>query len=84
MMEFIRSYVGKRFFDGQLPALIKALERIADALEKKEEKEEQICEWEFGGFNDQWKPSCKSHSMNVYGLTWFKVCPYCGNKMKLK
>lgn len=41
MMEFIRSYVGKRFFDGQLPALIKALERIADALEKQNENKEK-------------------------------------------
>lgn len=30
---------GKRFFDSQLPASIKALERIAKALEKQEEKE---------------------------------------------
>lgn len=37
MMEFMRSMYGKRFFDGQLPRLIKALERIADALEKQNE-----------------------------------------------
>lgn len=37
MMEFIRTMCGKRFFEGQLPALIKALERIADALEKQNE-----------------------------------------------
>jgi hypothetical protein len=29
---------GKRFFDSQLPALIKVLERIAISLENKKEK----------------------------------------------
>ena len=37
MMEFVRTMYGKRFFDGQLPRLIQALERIADALEKQNE-----------------------------------------------
>lgn len=37
MIEFIRTIIGKRFFDAQLPALINALERIADALEKQNE-----------------------------------------------
>lgn len=40
MLEFIRTMYGKRFFDGQMPALIKALERIADALEKQNENKE--------------------------------------------
>ncbi len=43
MAAFHETQYGKRFFDGQLPKLIKALERIADALEeanktKKENK----------------------------------------------
>jgi hypothetical protein len=37
MIEFIRTITGKRFFDAQLPRLIQALERIADALEKANE-----------------------------------------------
>ena len=41
MMDFIRTMYGKRFFDGQLPRLIKALERIADALEKQNENKEK-------------------------------------------
>lgn len=32
---FHETMYGKRFFDSQLPKLIKALERIADALEKQ-------------------------------------------------
>lgn len=37
MLNFHETMYGKRFFDGQLPRLIKALERIADALEKQNE-----------------------------------------------
>lgn len=45
MPAFHETVMGKRFFESQLPKVIKALERIADALEKqieikKEEKEE--------------------------------------------
>ena len=39
MAAFHETMYGKRFFDSQLPALIKQLTRIADALEKKNEKE---------------------------------------------
>lgn len=39
MPQLHETMYGKRFFDSQLPALIKALERIAKALEKQEEKE---------------------------------------------
>ena len=35
MAQFHEAMYGKRFFDSQLPALIKALERIAKALEEK-------------------------------------------------
>lgn len=43
MAQFHETQYGKRFFDSQLPKLIKALERIADALEKqnKEEKKQE-------------------------------------------
>ena len=35
MIQFFETVMGRRFFEGQLPALIKALGRIADALEVK-------------------------------------------------
>ncbi len=38
MAQFHETMYGKRFFDSQLPALIKVLERIAIALENKKEK----------------------------------------------
>ena len=39
MAQFHETMYGKRFFDSQLPALIKALERIAIAIENKNKKE---------------------------------------------
>lgn len=39
MPQFHETMYGKRFFDSQLPALIKALERIAVALENKNKEE---------------------------------------------
>ena len=35
--EFHLSPYGKRFFDSQLPKLIKAIDRLADAMEKQNE-----------------------------------------------
>ena len=35
-MEFYETGYGKRFFDGQLPQLIKAIERVAGALEQQQ------------------------------------------------
>lgn len=39
MAQFHETMYGKRFFDSQLPALIKALERIAAAIENQNKKE---------------------------------------------
>lgn len=41
MPQFHETVYGKRFFDSQLPKLIKTLERIADALEKQNELKEK-------------------------------------------
>lgn len=41
MAQFHETQYGKRFFDSQLPKLIKALERIADALENKEKEKSE-------------------------------------------
>lgn len=35
--EFFQTGMGKKFFEGDLPRLVKALERIAAAVEKKDE-----------------------------------------------
>lgn len=41
MAAFHETMYGKRFFDSQLPKLIKSIERIADALEKQNENKEK-------------------------------------------
>lgn len=41
MIPFHETVYGKRFFDKQLPDLIKALTRIADALENKNKNEKK-------------------------------------------
>lgn len=33
-MKFFQTVMGRKFFEGQLPRLIKALERIADELKR--------------------------------------------------
>ena len=47
MPQFHETWYGKRFFDNQLPKLIKEFGRIADALEKANElKENELKEKE--------------------------------------
>lgn len=41
-MEFHETEYGRKFFSFQLPKLIKALENIADALEKTHEQEKSV------------------------------------------
>ena len=41
MPQFHETGYGKRFFDGQLPALIRSLDRIADALQDNTKKTEE-------------------------------------------
>lgn len=37
MPEFFQTGMGQKFFEGTVPRIVKALERIADALEKQNE-----------------------------------------------
>ena len=44
-----------------------------------------VCEWKSTQINNEWKPSCEPNSAyNVFGVAWFKRCPYCGKKIKVK
>ena len=41
-------------------------------------------EWKSTQINNEWKPSCEPNSTyNVFGVAWFKRCPYCGKKIKV-
>ena len=45
---------------------------------------EDVCEWKAIGANDNWSTSCdKNSTHNVFGVAWFKRCPYCGRKLKI-
>ena len=44
---------------------------------------DDVCEWKSTQINNEWKPSCEPNSTyNVFGVAWFKRCPYCGKKIK--
>ena len=45
---------------------------------------DNMCEWKAGKSNDEWQPNCEPNSTyNVFGVAWFKRCPYCGKKIKI-
>lgn len=45
---------------------------------------DDVCEWTSTQINNEWKPSCEPNSTyNVFGVTWFRKCPYCGKKIKI-
>ena len=45
---------------------------------------DDVCEWTSTQINSEWKPSCEPNSTyNVFGVAWFKRCPYCGKKIKI-
>ena len=60
--------------------------RLNDAIEivKQGGDNNDICEWKAGKSNDEWQPNCEPNSTyNVFGVAWFKRCPYCGKKIKI-
>ena len=45
---------------------------------------DDVCEWTSTQINNEWKPSCEPNSTyNVFGVAWFRRCPYCGKKIKV-
>ena len=45
---------------------------------------DDVCEWKAGKSNGEWKPNCEPNSTyNVFGVAWFRKCPYCGKKIKV-
>lgn len=45
---------------------------------------DDVCEWTSTQMNNEWKPSCEPNSTyNVFGVAWFRKCPYCGKKIKV-
>ena len=45
---------------------------------------DDVCEWTSTQINSEWKPSCEPNSTyNVFGVAWFRKCPYCGKRIKV-
>ena len=56
----------------------------ADRIVKQSGASDDACEWKAGKSNDEWQPNCEPNSTyNVFGVAWFKRCPYCGKKIKI-
>ena len=65
---------------------IKAIDVLNDAIEivKQGDVSDDVCQWKSTQINNEWKPSCEPNSTyNVFGVAWFKRCPYCGKKIKV-
>ena len=61
--------------------------RLNEAIEivKQGSASDDACEWKAGKSNYEWQPNCEPNSTyNVFGVAWFKRCPYCGKKIKIK
>ena len=60
--------------------------RLNEAIEivKQGSASDDACEWKAGKSNYEWQPNCEPNSTyNVFGVAWFKRCPYCGKKIKV-
>lgn len=60
--------------------------RLNEAIEivKRGGVSDDVCEWTSTQINNEWKPSCEPNSTyNVFGVAWFRKCPYCGKKIKV-
>ena len=60
--------------------------RLNEAIEivKQGSASDDACEWKAGKSNYEWQPNCEPNSTyNVFGVAWFKRCPYCGKKIKI-
>lgn len=70
-------------WDGHTPD--EAIRRISllDVPEINVGEIEEFCEWRNNGIADEWNPSCEKGTYNVFGVAWFKRCPYCGKKIKV-
>lgn len=90
MIQFHETVMGHRFFEGQLPALIRALERIAGSLEKKPtDKPKYMCKTchRFNVQHAHWVRVNTNEVMDVFG-TWNQpdtaYCEDCGEPCQIE
>ena len=73
---------GTKYTDGEPMEIFMDKDDII--IRKFEENKDDVCEWISTQINNEWKPSCEPNSTyNVFGVAWFRKCPYCGKKIKV-
>ena len=67
--------------DGRMCVEVSEVRELINEAEAKWEAE--CCEWKNVSC-DNWTPSCETNSTyNVFGVAWFRRCPYCGKRIKI-
>ena len=81
--EIRRQLFGTKCTDGEPMEIFMDKDNII--LRKYEENTfDDVCEWKSTQINNEWSPSCEPNSTyNVFGVAWFRKCPYCGKKIKI-
>lgn len=89
-MEFYNTGYGRTFFSSQLPKLIKALENIADALEKRNEQEKTVDKTPENKTTQEYVTELCPHCEREVDMSWSieedgyqTYCPYCGKRLML-
>lgn len=73
-----------RYDDGIKNFAIRGIIEKAIEIVKQGGVSDDVCEWKAGKSNDEWQPNCEPNSTyNVFGVAWFRKCPYCGKKIKV-
>ena len=78
------NYEGTDYYIKQSDAIEIVKQCGVDVANNATTKNDDVCEWKAIGANDNWSTSCdKNSTHNVFGVAWFKRCPYCGRKLKI-
>ena len=78
--KYVTPYGNNGYKDTKAISIHKAIEIVKSGSTIYED----VCEWKAIGANDNWSTSCdKNSTHNVFGVAWFKRCPYCGRKLKI-
>lgn len=77
--KYVTPYGNNGYRDTKAISINKAIEIVKQGCAS-----DDVCEWKSTQINNEWKPSCEPNSTyNVFGVAWFKRCPYCGKKIKV-
>ena len=77
--KYLTPYGNNGYRDTKAISIHKAIEIV-----KQGGVTDDVCEWRSTQINNEWKPSCEPNSTyNVFGVAWFKRCPYCGKKINV-